>query len=116
MDCVAWIPSSRAQQRRAADFKHERRDHGHRPNETLHRACQFVALSQTLATEFAKAAMRVLVTGADGYIGFVLTPYLKERGYDVVGLDTGYYRAGWLFHDSQSRPSVMTKDIRDVRP
>jgi len=28
--------------------------------------------------------MRVLVTGADGYIGAVLGPRLIERGFDVV--------------------------------
>ena len=36
--------------------------------------------------------MRVLVTGSDGYIGSVLCPYLVERGFDIVGLDTGFYR------------------------
>ena len=48
--------------------------------------------------------MRVLVTGTDGYIGSVMTPYLIERGHDVVGLDTGFYRAGWLFDDRRSQP------------
>jgi nucleoside-diphosphate-sugar epimerase len=35
--------------------------------------------------------MRVLVTGTDGYIGVVLVSLLLQRGYDVVGLDTGFY-------------------------
>jgi len=60
--------------------------------------------------------MKVLVTGTDGYIGSVLTPYLLERGHDVVGLDTGFYRAGWLFDDRRDRPRTITRDIRDVRP
>ena len=41
-------------------------------------------------------AMRVLVTGADGYIGAVLGPRLVERGFEVVGVDCGFYRDGWL--------------------
>ena len=60
--------------------------------------------------------MRVLVTGTDGYIGSIMTPYLIEHGHDVTGLDTGFYRSGWLFDDRRTRPSTITKDIRDVRP
>ena len=33
---------------------------------------------------------RVLVTGADGFIGSVLTPLLVDRGFEVTGLDTGF--------------------------
>ena len=57
--------------------------------------------------------MRVLVTGADGYIGSLLAPYLADRGHDVVGLDTGLYRDGWLYHDRvHTFPAVLNKDIR----
>ncbi len=58
--------------------------------------------------------MRVLFTGADGYIGALLGPYLLERGLDAVGLDTGYYRQGWLFPMGGQRPAVLTKDIREI--
>ncbi len=58
--------------------------------------------------------MRVLFTGADGYIGALLGPYLLERGIDAVGLDTGYYREGWLYPMSGPRPAIITKDIRDI--
>jgi nucleoside-diphosphate-sugar epimerase len=58
--------------------------------------------------------MRVLVTGADGYIGAVLGARLLNHGHDVMGLDTGFYRRGWLFEDGLSRPSVLTKDLRDI--
>jgi nucleoside-diphosphate-sugar epimerase len=58
--------------------------------------------------------MNVLITGADGYIGAVLGPFLMERGHNVAGLDSGFYRNGWLFDDGRRRPSVMTKDIRQI--
>ena len=58
--------------------------------------------------------MRVLVTGCDGYIGAVLTPHLMDRGWDVTGLDTGFYRAGLLYPDLADRPRVLTRDIRRV--
>ena len=37
--------------------------------------------------------VRVVVTGSEGYIGSVLCPYLVERGHDVVGVDSGFYRS-----------------------
>ncbi|MCZ2415587.1 MAG: NAD-dependent epimerase/dehydratase family protein, partial [Burkholderiales bacterium] len=43
--------------------------------------------------------MKLLVTGVEGYIGCLLAPMLQARGHEVVGLDTGYYRDGWLFSD-----------------
>lgn len=64
--------------------------------------------------------MRVLITGTEGYLGCLLAPTLIEDGHDVVGLDTGYYRAGWLcpghLADSPDRvqPLTMIRDIRDV--
>jgi nucleoside-diphosphate-sugar epimerase len=59
--------------------------------------------------------MRVLITGVDGYIGALLAPFLRDRGYDVVGLDTGFYRDGWLYHsDSFEFSAVINKDVRLV--
>lgn len=58
--------------------------------------------------------MRVLFTGADGYIGALLGRYLLDRGIDAVGLDTGYYREGWLYPMGGARPLTITKDIRDI--
>src|SRR6516164_8834471 len=60
------------------------------------------------------AGMRVLVTGVDGYIGAVLGPRLIERGFDVVGLDCGFYRDGWLYNDAHPRPLTLTKDVRRI--
>ncbi|UYN96176.1 MAG: SDR family oxidoreductase [Enhydrobacter sp.] len=59
---------------------------------------------------------RVLVTGADGFIGSVMTPRLLAEGFDVVGLDTGYYRAGQLYHDGKDRPATLTRDVRRLAP
>ena len=58
--------------------------------------------------------MKVLVTGADGYIGAVLTPRLLAAGHDVTGLDTGYYDDGLLFHDGTGRAKLIAKDLRKV--
>lgn len=60
--------------------------------------------------------MRVMVTGADGYIGSICTPYLAGKGLDVVGLDAGFYRAGWLYPMGGPRPEVITKDLRELTP
>jgi len=59
--------------------------------------------------------MKILLTGSDGYIGGLLGPYLVDRGHDVIGLDTGYYRTGWLCNDGVARaPACLTKDIRQI--
>jgi len=61
--------------------------------------------------------MRIFVTGVNGYIGAVLAPYLFARGMTLVGLDTGYYRDGWLYSDNRRlavTPRTLNKDLRDV--
>ena len=50
------------------------------------------------ASEERGMSMKVLVTGSEGYIGAVLAPMMLEHGFDVVGLDTGFYREGWLYN------------------
>ena len=60
--------------------------------------------------------LRVLVTGVDGYIGAVLGPRLLQQGFDVVGLDCGFYRDGWLYNDTGPRPLTLTKDVRWITP
>lgn len=56
---------------------------------------------------------RVLVTGHQGYIGSVLAPLLVRCGYDVAGLDAGYFKECVLLPDG-SRISTLAKDLRDV--
>lgn len=61
--------------------------------------------------------MKVLVTGTDGYIGAILAPYLMREGIRVTGLDTGYYRDGWLYSDPAAlgrAPETICADIRRV--
>jgi nucleoside-diphosphate-sugar epimerase len=58
--------------------------------------------------------MRVLLTGADGYIGAIMGPMLLDAGHDVVGLDTGFYRRGWLYDDRRTHPKVISRDLREV--
>ena len=35
---------------------------------------------------------RILVTGTEGYLGALLAPELIRQGYEVIGLDTGFYK------------------------
>ncbi len=57
--------------------------------------------------------MKVLVTGSQGYIGTVLVQRLIEKGYSVVGLDTGYYRDCNLTEPPEG-VETLNKDVRDV--
>lgn len=61
----------------------------------------------------APRSMRVLVAGGDGYIGIPLVAALAGRGHEVVALDTGFYRDGWLYGPPSARECVR-KDIRQV--
>src|SRR5690606_34064052 len=56
------------------------------------------------------------VTGVEGYIGSVLAPMLTRLGHEVVGLDTGYYRDGWLYSEGrpQQFPAILQRDLRHI--
>lgn len=58
--------------------------------------------------------MRILVTGSEGYIGSVLGPFLADRGHDVVGVDTGFYRGGWLYEPQTRTIPGLSRDIRSL--
>ena len=58
--------------------------------------------------------MKILVTGSDGYIGALLAPMLLERGHQVLGLDTGFYREGWLYNIFKKSPATTSEDIRNA--
>lgn len=58
--------------------------------------------------------MKIFVTGSEGYLGSLLTPLLMQNGHEVTGLDTGFYKEGWLFNDLRSRPKTIGKDTRQI--
>jgi nucleoside-diphosphate-sugar epimerase len=58
---------------------------------------------------------RILMTGHRGYIGSVMAPHLQSEGYEVVGLDTGYFDDCTLVPDPTSTPGIR-KDLRELVP
>jgi nucleoside-diphosphate-sugar epimerase len=58
--------------------------------------------------------MRVLVTGTEGYLGCLLAPELMRDGHDVLGVDTGFYKAGWLYNGVDATPRTLVKDLRHI--
>ncbi|HEY9603805.1 MAG TPA: SDR family oxidoreductase [Allocoleopsis sp.] len=60
--------------------------------------------------------MKVLVTGTEGYLGSLLPPLLIERGHEVLGVDTGFYKVGWLYNGTNVTAKTLTKDIRHITP
>jgi nucleoside-diphosphate-sugar epimerase len=57
--------------------------------------------------------MKILLTGDRGYIGSVLVSILLKKGYEVVGLDVGFFEEN-ILQDSISDYQKLTKDIRDI--
>ena len=58
--------------------------------------------------------MKVLITGTEGYLGSLLAPLLAEQGHDILAVDTGFYKSGWLYHGLSVTPRTLTKDIRQI--
>jgi nucleoside-diphosphate-sugar epimerase len=61
--------------------------------------------------------MKVFVTGSDGYIGSRLVQLLANAGHETRGLDTGFYRDGWLYSDPRElsiTPFTISKDLRQI--
>lgn len=53
------------------------------------------------------------MTGHNGYIGSVMAPHLVGAGYEVTGLDTGYFSECTLVPDTVTIPEIK-KDLRDL--
>lgn len=60
-------------------------------------------------------AKRVLMTGSEGFIGSVMAPFLADAGYQVTGLDVGFFSTCTLVPPRNGIP-VLCKDIRDLEP
>ena len=58
--------------------------------------------------------MRIMVTGSEGYIGTILAPYLMTSGHEVVGVDTGFHRLGWLYGAIDRSPMWLNRDTRHL--
>jgi nucleoside-diphosphate-sugar epimerase len=58
--------------------------------------------------------MKILVTGTEGYLGCLLATELLRDGHDVIGVDTGYYKSGWLYHGLDATALTLAKDIRHL--
>ncbi|HEY9878950.1 MAG TPA: SDR family oxidoreductase [Leptolyngbyaceae cyanobacterium] len=58
--------------------------------------------------------MKVLVTGTEGYLGCLVAPLLLKRGHEVIGVDTGFYKAGWLYNGTELTAKTLNKDIRHI--
>src|SRR5712691_214089 len=75
------------------------------------------ARSRRLAPHAGRAPpglMRIVVTGADGYIGRVLARRLGQLGHDVTGFDIGLF-AGCSFEERAATWRERRIDVRDVR-
>jgi nucleoside-diphosphate-sugar epimerase len=71
-------------------------------------------VERVVADNGEKQRMRVLVTGNLGYIGLGLTPKLVSAGYEVLGLDTGYYQGCAFGATPNGDHRQILKDIRDI--
>jgi nucleoside-diphosphate-sugar epimerase len=60
--------------------------------------------------------MKILVTGTEGYLGSLLPSLLMQRGHEVLGVDTGFYKVGWLYNGTHLTAKTLNKDIRDINP
>ena len=58
--------------------------------------------------------MRVLLTGSEGYLGCLLGPELVRDGHTVVGVDTGFYRSGWLYRGVDRTVETLDRDVRQL--
>jgi nucleoside-diphosphate-sugar epimerase len=58
--------------------------------------------------------VRVLLTGSEGYLGCLLGPELVRDGHTVLGVDTGFYRSGWLYRGVDRTVETLDLDVRQL--
>jgi nucleoside-diphosphate-sugar epimerase len=58
--------------------------------------------------------MRVLLTGSEGYLGCLIGPELVRDGHDVRGVDTGFYKHGWLYNGVERSVDTLNLDVRHL--
>jgi nucleoside-diphosphate-sugar epimerase len=58
--------------------------------------------------------VKVVVTGTEGYLGCLVGSELLREGHSVLGIDTGFYKAGWLYNGLDHTPDTLVKDVRTV--
>lgn len=58
--------------------------------------------------------MKVFVTGTEGYLGCLFAPLLMEQGHEVIALDTGFYKSGWLYNGVNATAKTLNKDLRHI--
>ncbi|MEP6600912.1 MAG: SDR family oxidoreductase [Nitrospirota bacterium] len=58
--------------------------------------------------------MKILVTGTEGYLGSLLAPILMQQGHDLLAVDTGFYKCGWLYNGLPMTPCTLNRDIRHI--
>ena len=56
--------------------------------------------------------IRVIITGAQGYVGSVLGAYLLALGHEVSGVDSGFYARAVLYGSNGPQPAITYKDVR----
>src|SRR6266496_4619856 len=77
----------------------------------MHTALPGMRLGRTSKMDIST---RILVTGTEGYLGSLLAPELIRQGYEVIGLDTGFYKDRTFYRDGRTTPLTLAKDLRHV--
>lgn len=72
------------------------------------------AASPVTASPKGTTPMKIVVTGTEGYLGCLVGNELLREGHEVLGIDTGFYKAGWLYNGLDHTPDTLVKDVRDV--
>src|SRR5215468_2090347 len=73
-----------------------------------------VVVSDAFSRQIMGWSMKILVAGDRGYIGAVMTAFLREAGHQVDGLDLGLYEGCDLGQLAGAATGRAARDIRDA--